>query len=346
MISIPQELLYVDEKKIYECGVSLKFPDETAQLSTSDLLKQVVPEYHYRRAAEYEQQSYPYHDVIEMYMESLEDSHVLFPALGLDCLERLSQLSQAGFVLLTADKGDHRLENWEYAEPPKLIHHGSFSLTANYHAIKHAFEQKGAESLFTYHQYKHLNVGCVLMISNPKNYANTRLAYRRFVERFGPDDFFSLKEWFDKHLDQMTLSQLLAFWRLGSYDAQLFLQSAKRISNLLPISSEEEMNDTRRGIHAMWKGYYPMEEKHDLALDCAMILYQMDLFDDALVFFKRSLQDHEANAAVFYHMAICCYEIHIEDAALDYVHKTLALEPEHEGALALQPLLLSSNHQS
>lgn len=337
--SIPQELLYVDEGKIYECQISLQYPAGAAGLRASELLGQVIPEYHYRRAAEYEQEFYPYHNVIEQYKQKLEDSHILFPVSGLICLERLSRLSQAGFALLTADKGDHRLENWEFAEPPKIIHHGSFSLTANYHAIQQVFEQRGAQSLFTTHHYKSLNVGCILMVQDPMSYAHTRLAYRRFVERFGPDDFFSMKEWFDDHLEQMELSQIHAFWRLGGYDAQLFLQSAKRILNLLPNGGDEVMEDIRQGIHAMWAGYYRVEEKHNLALDCGMLLFEMEAFEDALIFFERSRNECEADALVRYNMAICCYEAGDEQTALEHVNRALALEPEHEGALSLRMLL-------
>ncbi len=337
--SIPQELIYVEEGKIYECKVSLQFPDGAADLSTFDMLEKVSLEYHYRRAADYERESYPYRDVIELYRQKLEDSHILFPAIGMACLERLGQLSQQGFLLLTADKGDHRLENWEFAEAPKLILHGSFSLTANYHAIQTFFEQKGAQSLFTKHHYNNLNVGCILMLQNPKSYANTRLAYRRFVERFGPDDFFSMKQWFDGQLEQMELRQILALWRLGGHDAQWLLQSAKRITILLPACNEAEMEDIRSGIYVMWETYYPMEENHNLALDCGLLLYQMDLFEDALLFFERSLNHSEADSEVFYKLAVCCYEVGIEGTALDYAHKTLTMQPDHEGALALHKLL-------
>jgi tetratricopeptide (TPR) repeat protein len=341
--SIPQELIYVEESKIFECKVSLQFPDGASDLSKSEMLEKVIPEYHYRRAAEYEQETYPYRGVIELYRQKLEDSHILFPTIGMACLERLGHLSQQGFLLLTADKGDHRIENWEFAEPPKLIHHGSFSLTANYHAIQTFFEQKGAMSFFTSHHHNDLNVGCILMLPNPLSYTNTRLAYRRFVERFGPDDFFSLKEWFDGKLEQMELRQILALWRLGGYDAEWLLQSAKRISTLLPTSTESEMEDIRSGIYLMWNTYYSMGEKHNLALDCGILLYQMDLFQDALVFFERSLNhsetDSEADSEVFYSLAICYYEVGKEEAALEYAHRTIAMEPEHEGALALRALL-------
>ncbi|OMF22697.1 hypothetical protein BK133_25685 [Paenibacillus sp. FSL H8-0548] len=333
--SIPQELIYVDESKIYECRVSYEPAGETEALTAAGRLEQMVPEYHYHRAAEYEEQSYPYREVIELYKQRLEDAHILFPTIGLSCLERLGQLSPEGFLLLTADKGDHRLENWEFAEPPKLIHHGSFSLTANYHAIQHTFECRGALSYFTKHHYKNLNVGCMLMLNTPSSYAHTRLAYRRFVDRFGPDDFFSLKLWFDEHLGLLDLTQMIAFWRLSRYDSQLFLQCKDRLQELLPDASEEEAGDLYAGISVMWASYYPMNEPHNLALACANLLYQLELYEAAREFFERSLKAYEASGELLYNLAICCYEIEDEAAALSYAQQALALEPGHEGTAEL-----------
>ncbi|MGO4183534.1 SAM-dependent methyltransferase [Paenibacillus sp. TAF43_2] len=334
--SIPQELIYVDEGHIFECKVSFAIPAaEEDGIDVSDMLVSIEPEYHYRRAAEYEEQSYPYRNVIELYKQQLEDSHILFPEIGMDCLERLGRLSQAGFVLLTADKGDHRMENWAFAEPPELIHHGSFSLTANYHAIQHVFEQKGALSYFTNHHYKNLNVGCIIMLEKPSSYANTRLAYRRFVERFGPDDFFSLKLWFDEHLESLELYAILAFWRLSRYDAQLFIQSAERIQSLLPDSSDEEADDLRQGMQMMWAGYYPMNEQHHLALACGSLFYELELYADARLYLERSMEAGKTTVAALYKLAICCYEEGEEPEALQYAHQVLAMEPEHEEANSL-----------
>lgn len=341
--SIPQELIYVEEGKIFECNVSLRYPEEASDLRPAERLEKVILDYHYRRAAEYEQESYPYSEVIRLYREKLEDSHILFPIIGMACLERLGRLSQQGFLLLTADKGDHRLENWEFSEPPKLIVHGSFSLNANYHALQVFFEKKGAQSLFTTHHHKNLNVGCILMLQNPVCYANTRLSYRRFVERFGPDDFFSMKQWFDGQLEQMELRPILALWRLGGYDEQWLIQSAGRISSLLPACDEADIEDACRGILRMWGNYYPVEEKHNLALECGYLLYQMDYFKDALVFFERSLKHckPEDDIEVLYHLAICCYEVGNDEAAVNYSQRTLAKEPKHEGALELLGLCSS-----
>lgn len=335
--SIPQELIYVDEGKIFECEVSIQYSEAAGSDNPSDVLGTIIPQYHYVRAANYEVETYPYHDVIKLYQQKLEDSHILFPVVGLTCLERLARLSKEGFVLLTADKGDHRIENWEFAEPPELIHHGSFSLTANYHAIQHVLEQKGAQSLFTTHHYKNLNIGCILMLDAPMSYTNTRLGYKRFVERFGPDDFFSMKEWGDHQLDAMEIQQILVFWRLGGYDAEWFIHSAERISELLPTASDEEMLDLQQGIRLMWTGYYPMEQSYDLSLDAGLLLYEMDKFEEALAYLERSMHvnSEEPLASVLYSMAICNYELGAEGAALDYARRAFAVEPDNEVVLEL-----------
>ncbi|MFE9274246.1 SAM-dependent methyltransferase [Paenibacillus glucanolyticus] len=334
---IPQELIYVGEGKIFESDVVIDFPEQYEKLKPSEALERMKLAFEHQRAPKYEEETYPYRDVIAHYQQELEDSHILFPEVGLNCLERLNQLSTSGFLLLTADKGDHRLENWKFAEPPQLIYHGSFSLTTNYHALQHVFEQRGAEAIFPTQHYKNINIGCILMLEEPTTYANTRLAYRQFIERFGPDEFFLLKEWIDRNIESMGIQQILSFWRLGGYDAEFFIQSAKRISNLLPEANDEEMLDIRKGIYIMWSSYYVMEQRYDLALDAGLVLFEMDMYEDAMFFLKESVEtdEDEPVPTVLYCLAICCYELELDEEALEYTRQALVLEPDHEEALAL-----------
>jgi tetratricopeptide (TPR) repeat protein len=344
--SIPQELIYVEDGNLFECLVSLQLPDESDNYSTTEKLDNVELEYHYQRA-DNEQMTSPFNHVVELYRQKLDDAHILIPAIGIRCLERLSVLSQQGFMLLTADKGVHRLEHWEFAEPPKLIVHSSFSITVNYHAMKSFYEQKGAQVYFTAHHHNNLNIGCVLMLSEPNSFVNTRLAYRRFVERFGPDDYFSIKQWLDGQLDQLGVQQILALWRLGGYDAEWLIQSAKRISMVLPDITEDELEDIRHGIHTMWSKYYAVVNNQRIARNCGMLLFQMECYEDAIPYLKQALEHHITDAAamketsieVLYHLAISCYEVGRDEEALLYTARTLVNEPEHEGALALKVLL-------
>lgn len=334
---IPQELLYIGEGQIYETDVYIEYPEHMESCKPSELLDQLSIHYENRRAPEYEQETYPYREVIALYQEQLEDSHILFPVVGLTCLDRLKQLSQAGFLLITADKGDHLLDNWEFAGPPELILHGSFSLTANYHAIGHVLEQNGAIALFPSQHYKNINVGCILHVDAPADYFNTRLAYRRSIERFGPDEFFSMKEWIDRRIDSMGLQQILSFWRLGGYDAEFFTQSTKRISKLVPDANDEEMQDIVKGIHLMWSSYYVMEQHYDLALEAGLLLFEMEMYEESKRFLEISIaQDpDEVVSTVFYCLAICCFELDLEKEALNYTRELLRLEPDHEEALIL-----------
>ncbi|TVX89748.1 SAM-dependent methyltransferase [Paenibacillus agilis] len=334
---IPQELIYISEGHIYEADVIINSPTQTDSLKPAEVINQMSLRYEHRRAPEYEQETFPYRDIIAIYQEQLDDSHILFPIAGLICLERLNQLSQAGFLLITADKGDHLLDNWKFSDPPELVLHASFSVTANYHAIQHFYEQQGALSLFPPHHYRNINVGCIFHLDTPMSYANTRLAYRRFVERFGPDDFFSMKEWVDRNIDSMELQPIISFWRLGGYDAEFFIQSARQISSLLSDANDEEMQDLLRGIQLMWSSYYVMEQRYDLALDAGLILFEMGLYEESKRFLELSIDadDEEIVSTVYYCLAICCFELGLEEDALDYTRKLVELEPDNEEAIEL-----------
>lgn len=335
--SIPQQLIYVDEGRIFECEISLGLPENHEAMKPGELLGKLAPAYHYRRAESYETPDYPYRETIRLYQEELEDSHILFPDTAIDCMERLGTLSRSGFLLLTADKGDHRLENWKFAAPPSLIHHGSVSFTANYHAMTHVFGQRGAQSFFTKHHYKNLNVGIIAMTERPQELRHIRLAYNRFIGRFGPDDFFSLKLLVDRQIGSMELQPFLAFWRLGCYDAEWFIQNAEQLSGLLPEAGDEELEDLRSGIYAMWSGYYEMPQPYDLALDAGLLLFEMERYADAEWFLGQSLEaeSETPDITVLYCLAICRYEADDLESAIAYTRKALVLAPDHEEAQSL-----------
>ncbi|MBM7567845.1 SAM-dependent methyltransferase [Paenibacillus sacheonensis] len=336
--SIPQELLYVKEGRIYEADVLIEYPEGSDSLQTAELLDRLSFQYTHRHAPEYEQESYPYRDIIALYREQLEDSHILFPVAGLNCLARLNRLSQAGMLLITADKGDHLLEDWAFMEPPELTLHGSaFSLTANYHAIEQVMKRDGALALFPPHHYRNINVGCIIQVDQPMSCVQTRLAYRRVIERFGPDEFFSLKEWIDPNIAGMELQQLVSFWRLGGYDAEFFMQSTEQISSLLAEAADQELQDLSRGIEIMWSSYYEMEQRYDLALEAGLLLFEMDMYADSKRFLEISVRKdrEEIVSTVYYCLAICCFEMGLEDEGLQYTRELIKLEPDNEEALAL-----------
>ncbi len=307
--------------------------------SASNRLNEIGIEYTYRHAPEYEQADHPYADLLSLYREQLDDNYVLLPWASIDCLQRLNRLSAAGFVLITADKGEHLLEGWRLEEPPELTLHGGggFSLNANYHAISYVFGAQGAEVLFPPHHYTGINVGCMLHVAQPRRYSGLRMAYHRSAARFGPDEFFSLKRWVDERLDEMELAPWLAFWRLGNYDAEFFIQSTERLSELLSEANDEEYLDLLHGIERMWSSHYVMAQRYDLALDTGLLLFEMEQYEQAQHYLQQSVaeEQEETVPTVFYCLAICCLELGELEQAGEYLEQLLNVEPEHAEAQAL-----------
>ncbi len=334
---IPQELLYIGDGRVHEADVFVGHVGEAPKHGISEVLDRLSLRYENRLAPEYEAESYPYRDLIRLYCEQLDDAYILFPAAGLACLDRLKALSIEGYALITADKGDHLLEQLQNPEPPELVRHGCFSFTANFHAFKHVLEQQGALAFFPPQHYLNINVGCVLRLDSPKEYVHTRLAYRRSVERFGPDEFYSLKELVDRHSEDMGIQQFLGFWRLGGYDAEWFVHNTKRISALLPEADEEELEDLFSGIERMWSSYYVMEQRYNLALDAGLILFEMERYEESKRYLELSIDAEQGDvvSTVYYCLAICCFELERVEEAAGYLRELLKLEPDHEAAAEL-----------
>ncbi|MFD1884897.1 SAM-dependent methyltransferase [Paenibacillus wenxiniae] len=369
--SLPQELIRLEDGKVYEADIELipvapdgqtgtdypkeigtQFQQQSEQQasdiddrarSASHRLNELRIEYTYRHAPEYEQADHRYADLLTLYRQQLDDAYVLLPWASIDCLQRLNRLSKAGFVLITADKGEHLLDGWRLEEPPELTLHGGggFSLNANYHAIGYVFGEQGAEVLFPPHHYTGINVGCMLNVAQPRRYSGLRMAYDRSAARFGPDEFFSLKRWIDERLDEMELAPWLAFWRLGNYDAEFFIQSTERLSELLTEANDEEYLDLLHGIERMWSSHYVMAQRYDLALDTGLLLFEMEQYEQAKHYLQQSVaeEQEETVPTVFYCLAICCLELGELEQAGEYLEQLLAVEPEHGEAQALMEAL-------
>ncbi|MNC82814.1 hypothetical protein D3C75_1364820 [compost metagenome] len=63
----------------------------------------------------------------------------------------------------------------------------------------------------------------------------------------------------------------------------------------------------------------------------------MDLYPESKRFLELSIQEEQGEvvSTVYYCLAICCFELEVEDEALTYLKELVKLEPDHEEALEL-----------
>jgi tetratricopeptide (TPR) repeat protein len=331
--SIPQDLFCIENRQLFEVKTSLYAGAEPVD-TARELLSRVEVRFHKTSTkACYEEEGL--NAILESYKARFTETVVLFPHVGIRCLERLRGWSQKGFLLLSADKGDHEPEQLDGKDFPEIIRHGSISLTVNYHPMQSFYESKGARVHFTPHRYHSLNIAVALLFPEQDQYKETLAAYNKAIEAFGPDDFFRLKKHFEQHIESMKLWQLQSYIRLSGYDARFVKQCIPHLGNLLTHCSQSDRKDMLLLIRQIWYWYYPIGEQRDLSFDLGILLYSMDLYHEALEFFEISLISYQGNAPVYYNMAACYYQLNLEEKATLYLHKSLELEPDHEGALVL-----------
>jgi tetratricopeptide (TPR) repeat protein len=333
--SIPSDLFYFDAAGCHLGLLSLLLDEEPGQLGTADLLTRLQYRYDYRRLTEP-----PYADdalraLLAGYQRTLSETHLLFPAEALRCLQRLRALSQDGLLLLSADKGDHRLAALQRRQPPILVSHGSFSLTVNYDAFRSFCEQSSGLSLVPGAHPRSLSVVGLLMVRDAESHLETRRAYRRHVQDFGPDDFFSIIKHARKSLASMSLEDILAYLRLSYFDSQQLSCCLPRLLKLAPGLDQDQRQALTGAVDRVWEQYFPLVEAFDLGFQIAGLLYALDDYAGALVYLERSVESYGEFAGTLYNMAVCHKLLGHQDEAESLARKVLQFDPGNRQAQEL-----------
>ena len=332
--AIPQDLIYIKEQKASQVLLQLNGEHENSPINELQL------KYTYQDfdSSDYD---YPMQRILAEYLQSYEQpSHVLFPVIGLNCLRKLHNLSKQGLMLLTADKGQNRLETFHGRQAPKFSAHGHcFSLTVNYYAIKRYVEYQGGVALFPAVPHHSINVGCLLWLHQNQPCTHTVLAYQKQVNHFGPDHFFSIKKHIEQQLDELSLRSILAYLHLSAYDARLCWQCLPRLRQLTDSMTPDEITRLMPVMFQVWQHFYPIGESWDLAAGIADVFLQLALYDQALHFLQYSTQLHGDTPQTALAIAHCQIQLGHYEPAQQQLQKILNNDPDNEKAKQLLALL-------
>lgn len=242
--------------------------------------------------------------LLERYRKALGQGAFLLPGGALACLSRLRRLSAGAFVTLTCDRGRTRLEDYEAEPPPQPLSHGSFSFEVNYDALAGWTRASGGLALLP---EAHASIAVAALALGLDAAGERRLAesYRRHVRTFGPDDFFVLKQAFDRDWETMNLRQLIAFLRLSAWDPTVFTICYDGLVTRLADATVRERRTLTEGVKAMWKHYLHLGEDVDLAFRAGGLLAGLGAFADAIPFFELSLKRHGKDPSTRKNLAYC-----------------------------------------
>jgi tetratricopeptide (TPR) repeat protein len=208
-------------------------------------------------------------------------------------------------------------------------------MSVNYHAFTRMCERRGGVALVPAHGHRSIDVVGLLMVPDAAGFAETRRAYQRHVQEFGPDGFFTVSKHARAHIPQMSVDDILAYLRLSHHDSHLLARYLPRLMELAADFDEHNRRDVAEALEKVWDCYFPLGEELDLANGIAAVLYAMDDYPRALAFFQTSMEIYGPDTATLYNIGACFHRLGEDAAAAAMLRKVLEYDPGNEPARVL-----------
>jgi tetratricopeptide (TPR) repeat protein len=345
--SVPQDVFTRREGKLYEVSVTLTAPDGEPAPSTAGVLGDIDCAYeeHAVTGDAYEREDW--NQVLRTYEGRSTDASFAFPTVALQCLDRFRRLSRDRLLLLAADQGYYHEDNLpDAASPPVLMDHGSFSMYVNYHALGRSCLNQGGHVLHPARPGRWLNVSAFLFGGAAEEYRETARTYDEVVNRFGLDDFFTLKKGVEKVYAGLDLAQLLAYLRSSRWDPNILLGCTPVLQVLLPDASAAERREMRTAVARVWDHYYPIGEEADLPFSLGRLLYVIGDYDEALRYYEQSRDLYGTEVVTLYNMALCHHRLGQNALAIRTLEDLRHMAPYFENAEILRRVLQQESQEA
>lgn len=328
--SLPNDLFRVHAQEIHPCGVQLEMTEDPAGMDAAVMLKKIDVRYGDlpQTTSYYKQKNW--NVLLEIYRQQLSQTYLLFPRVGLSSLERLIELSPQGVLLLTMDKGYQHLKELDQLEAPDMVTHGSVSFAVNYHAYKVLCEQSGGQAYFCDFSNTNQQMACLLYLKDSDTYVETKIAYQRGVNDFGPSDFNGFKKLAYKHITTMTLIELIGVLRLSAYDSTLFVNLLPRLKELSQEVTHGERDRLALLLDNTWNTYFSIKEGDDLAFEMAGIFYRLGYYEKALGYFAHSVHEYGQTPDSYYNQILCYYQLRKDELFVQTLQQAQIDFPDYE----------------
>jgi|WetSurMetagenome_2_1015567.scaffolds.fasta_scaffold08538_3 hypothetical protein len=324
---IPQDYFSIRGGELYEQLAGVRIAAGDADQDAPDLLDRIQVDFESRPASADYYGDPDLDRLLDGYQHRLIDADFLFPCSALRCVRDLSRLSGGRMLLVSADQGYSSEEELLRQGTPEIRHHGSFSMLVNYHALGEYVQKCGGQVLHPASSPSSLNVSCFVLGIPDAGTPETRRIFDETVVQFGPDDFFSVKMGIAKAHEHMTLSQLLAYLRLGGGDGNMLLGVLPALTELAQTCTDVERVELKRALQQVWENYYPIGEEQDLPFEIGVLLYRAAWYKDALEMFAHSLRLQGPCSWTLYNMGLCHYMLGEQEAAQACMVEARRLDP-------------------
>jgi tetratricopeptide (TPR) repeat protein len=339
--SLPQDTFYVNNGELFEGLITITSKGEQVDAEDKSILAGL--DYYYTDkqidgCGYYEDSNY--NDILLYYKERLENTAFSLPIVALRCLDRLKKLFNDDIIMISSDKGYKNVEDMYGNYHPYLSKHGCISMTVNFHALELYFMGLGGKAIHSIYEHENVNMSLFLLGQSSHDFIETAMAYKEILESLGPDDFYIIKKAVVPLSKSFSTKELLTFLRFTVWDARTFLEFYNTLLERITNDEDFPKDELVSAVHKVWEHYFPIGEEGDLAYCLGSLLAYFGYDSDALKLFESSLEFYGEDAAVYYEIALCYYNLGELENARSYAEKSLALDPDFEESTNLKSLIV------
>jgi hypothetical protein len=337
--SIPQDAITIKYGQMFASLVSvgastpdldLRAPDSTVKISVSFATDEVAI------ASDAEPDPVLRH-ILDGYRQRLDDTTLLIPRAAMAGIRYFRELAGGRALWLIGDFGDTREEDLQGHGPPGFGAGGGLWLPVNFHALGEYARGTGGRARHPRHRHVTLNISMLLFGVAGAASSEAELAYEDTIDQHGPDELSMLARALAEHLPKLKLDAVLAVLRTTGWDSDYVVRFVPFLIEALPEASERFRQEIRHGIQQAWDQYYPIGEPDDLPFGLGVLLHALELYPEALEFFERSLEEFGEDPRTTLNMALTLYRLNRLPETLNWLDRTLALDPTNEYAGAMRP---------
>ena len=345
--SLPYDGFVVEEGKLFELLQTTSAAAKEGGGSAPEALSQLQFSYKNMetRSDRYAHRSW--NDILELYRLRLPGATVLFPSQALKTFAALARYTDGTMLVLAADKGIVNEAGLllSRGNPAYEFHSADcFSQMVNFDAIAKCFEATGGDAFLPDKDSSTLHICGFLQRQPDSLFPATRAAYQEAKSAIGPDDLFALLAWLNPHMEEMSVSQILALLRLSRWDPTTFLRLFPVLERQIRNVSAER-NDVREAVLRTWANHFPLIPSDNiLASYCGVILLELQFFAEACSMLKQSQELLGRSAATSYNLGLCSLGQGRSSEALALMVEACDLDPAFEPARLMRQKL--QNKQS
>lgn len=332
--TIVTDIFTIEKNKIYESLVELKTFNKNIKNNEPLNWKKVKIGHKHNIISKQYYGNKEIDTILNEYQQKLKDTHLLFPIGGLRCIQHLNQMSQNKLLLISSDKGYTTLPELEDLDYPFLDFHGSFSVMVNFHAISRYFEMHGGDS--TYQTCRDSLTTAVFASGIQfENLPETKIILKQTIEGFTAADYFVFYEHFEKVYKNTKLNVLFSFLCLSGWDPFIFDSIASRIVELLDDADEQQIEYLTSNIQKIADNFYYVPECEDIFFSIGLLLYELDHFEEALKYYKKSEEFFGTGFESFFNIGLCYFYLEKYESSLQYLEQALTLKPRSKQIISL-----------